>query len=68
MELYVNMVFLGNNAYGVQAAAETYFGKDAKDLNILESAMLAGVIQAPSRYNAYTNRIGEKDCDNAFCQ
>jgi len=68
MELYLNMVFLGNSAYGAEAAAQTYFNKHAKDLDILESAILAGVIQAPSRYNPYTNRVGAADCNDDKCQ
>ena len=49
--MYLNRVFFGNNAYGVQAAAETFFGKDAKDLTIPESALLAGMIQNPSKWS-----------------
>ena len=41
MELYANHIFLGANAYGVEAGAETYFGKQAKDLTIGEAALLA---------------------------
>src|SRR5256886_2984685 len=47
MELYVNHIFLGANAYGFEAAAETYFGKQAKDLTIEEAALLAGIPKAP---------------------
>jgi penicillin-binding protein 1A len=49
--LYLNQIYLGNGAYGVEAAARTYFNKRAKDLNIAESALLAGIPQAPSRYS-----------------
>lgn len=49
--LYLNQIYLGQGAYGVEAAARTYFGKSAKDLDIAESAMLAGLPQAPSRYS-----------------
>lgn len=49
--LYLNQIYLGRGAYGVEAAAETYFNKSAKDLNIAESALLAGLPQAPSRYS-----------------
>ena len=56
MELYANYIFLGNNSYGVEIAAQTYFGKSAKELNVLEWAILAGIPQAPSRYDPYTNR------------
>lgn len=49
--LYLNQIFLGHNAYGIEAGAQTYFGKNAKDLTIAESALLAGLVQAPSRYS-----------------
>ena len=55
MEFYVNSYYLGNNSYGVEQAALTYFGKSAKDLNVSEAAMIAGLFQAPSKYNPYTN-------------
>ena len=55
MEFYVNSYYLGNNAYGVEQASLTYFGKSAKDLNVAEAAMIAGLFQAPSTYNPYTN-------------
>jgi penicillin-binding protein 1A len=50
---YLNTVYFGNGAYGVQAAARTYFGKDAKDLDLAQSALLAGLIRAPSAYDPY---------------
>jgi membrane peptidoglycan carboxypeptidase len=56
MELYSNLIFLGNNAYGVEAAAQTYFATKAKDLSVLQAAILAGMPQAPSRYDPFTNR------------
>jgi penicillin-binding protein 1A len=46
--LYLNQIYLGSSAYGVQAAAETYFGKHVKDLTIAECAMMAGLAKAPS--------------------
>ena len=55
MELYVNHMFLGANAYGMEAGAETYFGKQAKDLTLGEAAMLAGVPKAPSEYSPTSN-------------
>ncbi|MCP4683733.1 MAG: PBP1A family penicillin-binding protein [Desulfobacterales bacterium] len=48
---YLNKIYLGQGAYGVEAAARTFFNKSAKDLNIAESALLAGLPQAPSRYS-----------------
>ncbi len=51
MTLYLNRVYLGAGLYGVAAASERYFGKSAKDLNVAESAMIAGLLKAPSRYS-----------------
>lgn len=51
--LYLNQIYLGHGAYGVEAAAENYFGKSAKDLNLSETSMLAGLPQAPSRYSPF---------------
>jgi len=53
LHLYLNQIYLGNGAYGVQAAAETYFGRDVEELNISEAALLAGLPKAPSRYSPY---------------
>ena len=53
LTLYLNQIFLGNNSYGVEAAARTYFAKHAKDLTLAESALLASLPQAPSPYNPY---------------
>ncbi|MBA2702261.1 MAG: PBP1A family penicillin-binding protein [Blastocatellia bacterium] len=61
MELYANHIFLGANAYGVEAGAETYFGKQAKDLTIGEAALLAGVPKAPSEYSPTTNPTRAKE-------
>src|SRR6478736_61948 len=61
MELYANHIFLGANAYGVEAGAETYFGKPAKDLTIGEAALLAGVPKAPSEYSPTTNPTRAKE-------
>lgn len=54
LTFYVNSNFLGGG-YGVEQTALTYFGKSAKDLNIAEAAMIAGLFQAPGKYNPYTN-------------
>ncbi|MCG8685508.1 MAG: PBP1A family penicillin-binding protein [Desulfobacterales bacterium] len=51
--LYLNQIYLGHGAYGVEAASENYFGKHAKDLSLAECAMLAGLPQAPSRYSPF---------------
>lgn len=52
-EFYINEPFLGNNAYGVEQASQSYFGKSAKNLNLPEAALLAGLFQAPTYYNPY---------------
>lgn len=51
LERYVNTVFLGNNAYGFQAAAEIYFGIGVEELTLVQGTFLAGLIQAPSSYD-----------------
>jgi penicillin-binding protein 1A len=51
--LYLNQIYLGHAAYGVGAAAENYFGKSVKDLNLAECAILAGLPQAPSKYSPF---------------
>jgi penicillin-binding protein 1A len=51
LELYLNQIALGNGAFGVETAAQRYFGKSARDLNLAEMAMLAGLPKAPERYN-----------------
>jgi len=61
MELYANHIFVGANAYGVEAGAETYFGKPAKDLTIGEAALLAGVPKAPSEYSPTSNPVRAKE-------
>jgi penicillin-binding protein 1A len=55
LERYLNTVYFGNGAYGVQAAARTYFGKDAKDVDLAQAALLAGLIRAPNDYDPYTH-------------
>ncbi len=56
LELYLNYVFLGNNAYWVEAASKTYFWKSAKDINIIESAILAAIPKAPTTYDPYKSK------------
>ena len=50
---YLNQVYYGNQAYGIEAAAQTYYSKPAKELNLAESALLAGLTQAPSSYDPF---------------
>lgn len=65
LQMYLNEIPYGSNAYGIEAASLKYFGKNAKDLTIAESALLAALIQAPSRYSPYgPNKdllLGRKD-------
>jgi penicillin-binding protein 1A len=51
LELYLNQIYLGNGAYGVETAAQRYFGKSVRDLNLAEAATLAALPKAPERYN-----------------
>jgi penicillin-binding protein 1A len=55
MEFYVNSPYLGAGSYGVQMASNTFFGKDVKDLNLVEAAVIAGMFQAPGEYDPYVN-------------
>ena len=55
LELYLNEVFLGRNAYGIEAASQAYFGKPAAEITAPEAALLAGLLKAPSAYNPVTN-------------
>ena len=60
LQIYLNEVNFGNLAYGVEAAAETYFAKKASDLTLAEAALLAGLPQAPAYWDPYTNWEGAK--------
>ena len=51
LELYMNQVYLGNGAYGVETASQRYFGKSVREVSISEAAMLAGLLKGPERYN-----------------
>lgn len=55
LELYVNVMFMGNRAYGLHAAAETYYGKPANELTVAQLATLAGLYKAPSIWNPLSN-------------
>ncbi|MEI8388493.1 MAG: PBP1A family penicillin-binding protein [bacterium] len=55
LEKYLNQIYWGNQAYGIEKGARRYFKKSAKDLNLAESSMLAGLIRAPELYSPYTN-------------
>lgn len=55
LELYINKIYLGNRAYGFAAASKVYYGKKISELELVESAMMAGLPKAPSRYNPIVN-------------
>lgn len=55
IEYYVNEPFLGSNSYGVEQAAQTYFGKHAKEMNLAEASLIAGLFQAPGAYDPFAD-------------
>ncbi|MNW43354.1 Penicillin-binding protein 2D [compost metagenome] len=61
LQMYLNEIYYGHGAYGVEAASQMYFGKHAKDLNLAESAMLAGVPKGPTYYSPYNHMKNAKD-------
>lgn len=65
LALYLNRVYFGAGTYGIEAAAQRYFGKSAREVNVVEAAMLAGLLKAPSRYSP-TNSIARADTRTAI--
>lgn len=61
LELYLNQIYWGHNAYGVESAANVYFNKHASDLSLSEAAMLAGIIEGPEKYSPYKNMDGARE-------
>ena len=61
LSLYLNHIFLGHGAYGVEAAAQEFFSKHVEDLTLAEAALLAGIPKAPSRYSPYMNPQRSKE-------
>lgn len=61
IELYLNRVYFGSGAYGVDAAARRYFGKSARDVNLAEAALLAGLLKAPSKLSPAKNPKGARN-------
>lgn len=55
MEFYLNQIYFGHSAYGVESAADTYFGKSVDELDLAESALLAGITKGPEYYSPYLN-------------
>lgn len=56
LETYLNVIYFGNNCYGLEDASLTYFNKSAKDLNLEEATLLAGMIKAPNKYSPINNK------------
>lgn len=61
LEMYLNEIYYGHGAYGIEAASEMYFGKPAKQLSLAESAILAGVPKGPTYYSPYNHMKNAKD-------
>ncbi|HZG57529.1 PBP1A family penicillin-binding protein [Paenibacillus sp.] len=68
LERYLNSIYFGEGAYGVQAASLTYFGKDVSELTVPEAALLAGLPKAPSRYSPFDNLEGALERRNLVLQ
>lgn len=64
LEMYLNQIYFGQGAYGIETAAQTYFGKSAHQLDLAESAMLAGLPKAPNTYSPFQNWEGAKARQN----
>jgi penicillin-binding protein 1A len=60
LEMYLNQVYWGRNAYGIESASQQYFGKHANELSLAESALLVGMLQGPELYNPFKNFSGAK--------
>ena len=56
LEFYLNIIYFGNNCYGIESASNFYFNKDAKDLTLNESALLAGLIKSPNKYSPISHK------------
>lgn len=61
LEMYLNEIYYGHGAYGIESAAQMYFGKSASELSLAESAMLAGIPKGPTYYSPYNNMEKAKD-------
>jgi len=64
LELYLNRVYFGHGAYGVEMAARTYFGKSARNLTLGEAAMIAGLVKAPTTYSPFNDLTRAKERQN----
>ncbi len=61
LELYVNKIYLGNRAYGIEAASQVYYGKSIREASLAQMAMIAGLPKAPSRFNPLANPVRSKE-------
>ena len=68
LEMYLNQVYWGHNAYGIEAASLHYFGKSTRKLNLAESAMLAGLLRGPEDFSPYRNPKGAKHLQSLVLQ
>src|SRR5437764_3137454 len=68
LELYVNRIYFGAGCYGVETASQAYFGKHAKDLNLPEAALIAGLIRSPNRFSPLKNPEGAATERNAVLE
>jgi penicillin-binding protein 1A len=68
LELYLNQIYFGQGAYGVQAAAQVYFGKNVEDLDLAECAMLAGIPKSPNYYSPTNNLKAAKERQNTVLE
>nr|WP_243633328.1 PBP1A family penicillin-binding protein [Paenibacillus xerothermodurans] len=68
LEEYLNQIYYGHSTYGIQAAARLFFGKNAADLSLAESAMLAGIPKGPRYYSPYYDAVNAKDRQKTVLQ
>ncbi len=68
LETYLNLIYFGEGAYGVEAASQTYFGKPCSELNLAEAALLAGLPKNPSRYSPFANSRDARERRNTVLQ
>ena len=68
LDNYLNIAFFGENAYSIQSAAQTYFGVPASQLTLVQSALLVGLLQAPTEYDPFNNPQAAKDRRNQVIQ
>lgn len=68
LEMYMNQIYFGQGAYGIQTAARTYFGKDVDELNLAQCAMLAGLPKSPNYYSPFNNLQEAKNRKNTVVE